>query len=113
MAKKLGYADEETLERVKQFLSKKYNIIWDKQEIENWKIIIKILKIMIEFLQFLEALFGAAAIGCAACAVINLISSYAFPKSMEDEAWSYVKKSYIFLGLTLLFMVIGVLLSII
>ena len=68
---------------------------------------------MIEFLQFLEALFGAAAIGCAACAVINLISAYAFPKSMEDEAWPYVKKSYIFLGLMLLFMVIGVLLSII
>ena len=30
MAKKLGYADEETLEGLKQFLSKKYNIIWDK-----------------------------------------------------------------------------------
>ena len=68
---------------------------------------------MIEFLQFLEALFGVAAIGCAACAVINLISSYAFPKSMEDKAWPYVKKSYIFLGLTLLFMVICVLLSLI
>ena len=68
---------------------------------------------MIEFLQFLEALFGAAAIGCIACAVINLISAYAFPKSMEDESWPYVKKSYIFLGLTLLFMVIGVLLSLI
>ena len=63
---------------------------------------------MIEFLQFLEALFRATAIGCAACAVINLISSYAFPKSMEDKAWPYVKKSYIFLGLTLLFMLICV-----
>ena len=30
MVKKLGYADEETLEGLKQFLSKKYNIIWDK-----------------------------------------------------------------------------------
>ena len=30
MAKKLGYADEETIEGLKQFLSKKYNIIWDK-----------------------------------------------------------------------------------
>lgn len=68
---------------------------------------------MIAFLQFLEALFGATAIGCAACGVINLISAYAFPKSMEDEAWPYVKKSYIFLGLTILFMVICVLLSII
>ena len=68
---------------------------------------------MIEFLQFLEALFRATAIGCAACAVINLISSYAFPKSMEDEAWPYVKKSYIFLGLMILFIVIGVLLSLI
>ena len=68
---------------------------------------------MIEFLQFLEALFRATAIGCAVCAVINLISAYAFPKSMEDEAWPYVKKSYIFLGLMILFMVIGVLLSII
>ena len=35
MAKKLGYADEETIEGQKQFLSKKYNIIWDKQEIGN------------------------------------------------------------------------------
>ena len=68
---------------------------------------------MIAFLQFLEALFEAAAIGCAVCAVINLISAYAFPKSMEDKAWPYVKKSYIFLGLMILFMVIAVLLSII
>ena len=68
---------------------------------------------MIELVQFSENLVAAAAIGCIACAVINLISAYAFPKSMEDEAWPYVKKSYIFLGLTLLFMVIGVLLSII
>ena len=29
MAKKLGYADEETLEGLKQFLSEKYNIVWD------------------------------------------------------------------------------------
>ena len=68
---------------------------------------------MIELLHFLEALFGAVAIWCAACAVINLNRAYAFPKNMEDEAWPYVKKSYIFLGLTLLFMVIGVLLSLI
>lgn len=30
MAKKLGYADEETIEGVKQFFFEKYNIIWDK-----------------------------------------------------------------------------------
>ena len=30
MAKKLGYADEETLEGLKQFVFEKYNIIWDK-----------------------------------------------------------------------------------
>lgn len=30
MAKKLGYADEEILEGLKQFVFEKYNIIWDK-----------------------------------------------------------------------------------
>ena len=29
MAKELGYTGEETLEGVKQFLSEKYNIVWD------------------------------------------------------------------------------------
>ena len=29
MAKELGYAGEETLEGVKQFLANNYNIIWD------------------------------------------------------------------------------------
>ena len=30
MAKKLGYADKEPLEGLKQFVFEKYNIIWDK-----------------------------------------------------------------------------------
>ena len=68
---------------------------------------------MIAFLHFLGILFGAAAIGCAAVAVYNMLSALAFPKSMADEAWPYAKKSYIFLGLTLLFMAVGSILSII
>ena len=65
---------------------------------------------MIAFLHFLGSLFGVAAIGCAAGAVVNLVSACTFPKSMADEAWPYAKKSYIFLGLMLLFIVIGALL---
>ena len=68
---------------------------------------------IIAFLHFLGILFGVAAIGCAVIAVVNLISACAFPKSMSDEAWPYAKKAYIFLGLALLSMVIGILLSII
>lgn len=62
-------------------------------------------------LHFLGILFGVAGIGCAAGAVINMLIATAFPKSMADEAWPYAKKTYIFLGLTILFIVIGVLLS--
>ena len=59
------------------------------------------------FLHFLGILFGVAAIGCAVIAVHNMLSAVAFPKSMKDEAWSYTKKSYIFLGLVILFLVTG------
>ena len=62
------------------------------------------------FLHFLGTLFAVAAIGCAVIAVVNFISVCAFPKSMEDEAWPYAKKCYIFLGLMILFIVIGALL---
>ena len=62
-------------------------------------------------LHFLGILFGVGAIGCAALAVMNMLMATAFPKSMTDEAWPYAKKTYIFLGLTILFIVIGVLLS--
>ena len=62
-------------------------------------------------LHFLGILFGVAGIGCAALAVMNMLMATAFPKSMADEAWPYAKKTYIFLGLTILFIVIGVLLS--
>jgi len=66
---------------------------------------------MITFLHSLGSLFGVAAIGCAFGAVVNLITACTFPKSMADEAWPYAKKCYIFLGLMLLFVVIGILLS--
>ena len=56
---------------------------------------------------FLGVLFGVAAIGCAVIAVHNMLSAVAFPKSIEDEVWPYTKKSYIFLGLVILFVVIG------
>ena len=59
------------------------------------------------FLHFLGILFGVAAIGCAVIAVHNMLSAVVFPKSMEDEAWPYAKRFYIFLGLGILFMVIG------
>ena len=62
-------------------------------------------------LHFLGILCGVAGIGCAAVAVMNMLIATAFPKSMTDEAWPYAKKTYIFLGLTILFIVIGVLLS--
>ena len=65
---------------------------------------------MITFLHFLGILFGVAAIGCAVGAVVNLVSACTFPKDMFDEAWPYAKKCYIFLGLALLFIVIGALL---
>lgn len=63
------------------------------------------------FLHFLGVLFGVGAIGFAVIAVHNMLSAVAFPKSMKDDAWPYVKKSYIFLGLTFLLLVIGVLLG--
>lgn len=66
---------------------------------------------MVEFLHILEVLFGVAAIGCAIGAVINMHIAIIFPKSMKNAAWSYAKKAYIFLGLMILFIVIGVLLS--
>ena len=62
------------------------------------------------FLHFLGILFAVAAIGCAVGAVVNLISTCTFPKNMVDEAWPYAKKCYIFLGLMILFIVIGALL---
>ena len=62
---------------------------------------------IIVFLHFLGILFGAAAIGCAVIAVKNMLSAVAFPKDMIDEAWPYTKKAYIFLGLTILLMVIS------
>jgi hypothetical protein len=63
------------------------------------------------FLHFLGIFFGVAGIGCAAGAVMNMLTVLSFPKSMDDEAWFYAKKSYIFLGFTILFVVIGVFLS--
>ena len=62
---------------------------------------------MITFLHSLGNLFGVIAIGFAVVAVVNLISACTFPKSMVDEAWPYAKRCYIFLGLMLLFIVIG------
>ena len=62
-------------------------------------------------LHFLGILCGVAGIGCAAAAVMNMLIATAIPKSMTDEAWPYAKKTYIFLGLTILFIVIGVLLT--
>lgn len=63
------------------------------------------------FLHSLSVLLGVAGIGCAVGAVINMLMAIAFPESMEDEAWFYAKKSYIFLGFTILFIVIGVFLN--
>lgn len=63
------------------------------------------------FLHFLGILFGVAAIGCAALAVHNMLLAIALPQSMNDEAWPYAKKFYIFLGLGLLFIIIGALLT--
>ena len=67
---------------------------------------------MIAFLHFLGILFGVAAIGCAVAAVINMRISISFPDSMADDVWRpYAKKAYIFLGLTILFIAVGLLLS--
>lgn len=59
------------------------------------------------FLHLLGVLFLVAALACAIAAVMNMLIATAFPKDMIDEAWSYAKKMYIFLGLMLLFIVIG------
>lgn len=57
-------------------------------------------------------LFGVAAIGCAAIAVMNMLSAISFPEDRSDEAWPYAKNAYVFLALSILFMVIsGVLLT--
>lgn len=58
-------------------------------------------------LHFLGILFEVAAIGCAVGAVINMLSAVKFPEDMIDVAWPYAKQAYIFLGLTILFIVIG------
>ena len=62
-------------------------------------------------LHFLGVLFSVAAIGCAVVAVINMLTAISFPVSMSDEARPYAKKSYIFIGLTLLLLIIGFLLG--
>lgn len=62
---------------------------------------------MITFLHFLGVLFGVAAIACAVAAVMYMLIATAFPKDMIDEAWPYAKKMYMFLGLMILFIVIG------
>lgn len=62
---------------------------------------------MITFLHFLGILFGVAALACAVAAVINMLIATAFPKSMIEDAWPYAKKMYLFLGLMILFIVIG------
>lgn len=59
------------------------------------------------FLHFLGVLFGIAAIGCAVGAVTNMLIARTFTDDMCEEAWIYVKKTYIFLGLTSLLLVIG------
>lgn len=59
------------------------------------------------FLHFLGIFFGVAGIGCAVGAVMNMFTALVFPKNMDDEAWFYAKKSYIFLGFTILFIVVG------
>lgn len=62
---------------------------------------------MITFLHFLGVLFSVAALACAVAAVMNMLIATGFPKDMIDEAWPYAKKMYIFLGLMILFIVIG------
>lgn len=59
------------------------------------------------FLHLLGVLFGVAGIACAVAAVMNMLIATAFPKDMIEDAWPYAKKVYIFLGLMLLFIVIG------
>lgn len=63
------------------------------------------------FLHFLGILFGVTAICMALAAVMNMLMAIALPESMDDEAWPYAKKSYIFLGLMILFVVISILLT--
>lgn len=58
-------------------------------------------------LHFLGILFGVAAIGCAVGAVMNMLIATSFPEDMIDDAWPYAKKMYIFLGLMILFIVVG------
>ena len=62
---------------------------------------------MITFLHLLGVLFGVAALACAVAAVMYMLIATAFPKDMIEDAWPYAKKMYIFLGLMLLFIVIG------
>jgi hypothetical protein len=62
---------------------------------------------MITLLHFLGIIFSVSALACAVAAVMNMLIATAFPKSMIDEAWPYAKKMYIFLGLMILFIVIG------
>jgi hypothetical protein len=58
-------------------------------------------------LHFLGILFGVAGIGCAVGAVTNMLIARTFTDDMCEDAWPYVKKTYIFLGLTSLLLVIG------
>lgn len=62
-------------------------------------------------LHVLGTIFGVVAIACSVAAVMNMLIATAFPKSMIDEAWPYAKKTYIFLGLGIVFIVVGVLLT--
>jgi hypothetical protein len=58
-------------------------------------------------LHFLGILFGVAGIGCAVGAVTNMLIATSFPEDMIDDSWPYAKKTYIFLGLMILFIVVG------
>lgn len=62
-------------------------------------------------LHVLGSIFGVTGIACAVAAVMNMLIATAFPKSMIDEAWPYAKKTYIFLGLMMVCIVVGVLLT--
>lgn len=54
-------------------------------------------------------LFVIAAIICATISLTNMLISFTFPEHKKDEASPYINKAYIFLILTHLLFVIGLL----
>jgi len=62
---------------------------------------------MTQFIHFIGILFLISGFPLAFAAIFNHINAMRYPKDMFDDAWPYVKKAYIYLGIMILCLTIG------